>query len=601
MALSESTQLLAATTWITIGAALVVSGAAFVVMRLYVRNVFRESQRSVSLEDNGRAGDQRTQLQATPSGPLEVEVERLNGPPGPLVPRSPTFRHAEGAFRRAACVYALGGTVHVTTTVWLLFQFGVYSLPSSTSRLASAIWHVSVFWSWSIFTMVALALFWGPDRRFRALLVLGYLAALPAMGGLLQLAGTPVLPLLEVGPLLPERRLVLALVETVTGTPVEPAAVTFSPFSQPMMFWALGAAPVLLPAFTFNRFVRGTVGPLFINLALAITVLTFVFLDLCVGTSPGLRLIGYLRPVFGGSTLAILVIVSVMASATVAWLGLLWIGHRYRRFQLSDQTFLFDALWLAVSLWICVYLMGDGERFRYLLGFLPFVCYKAVVGYGLVRLRKREGRRQAARLLYLRVFGSSHRTEKLFDLLAARWRYAGSIQLISATDVARGRFEPDEFLNFLNGRLGDAFVSSDADLRRRLEGLDVRPDPDGRYRVNEFFCHADTWKKTVRRLMAESDLLIMDLREFASERKGAIFELGAILDDVPLAHVVMLIDDTTNEPQLRTTLADLWKGVRPQSPNVGGSARVRIIHFARGYGAVVHRLMQLGDERMAAA
>jgi hypothetical protein len=48
-----------------------------------------------------------------------------------------------------------------------------------------------------------------------------------------------------------------------------------------------------------------------------------------------------------------------------------------------------------------------------------------------------------ARLLFLRVFGSPTRSEKLFDLLAARWRYAGSIELIGATDVARGRFEPD--------------------------------------------------------------------------------------------------------------------------------------------------------------
>ncbi len=167
--------------------------------------------------------------------------------------------------------------------------------------------------------------------------------------------------------------------------------------------------------------------------------------------------------------------------------------------------------------------------------------------------------------------------------------------------MARGRFEPDEFLNFLNGRLGEAFISSDADLRQRLAGLNVRPDPDGRYRVNEFFCHANTWKATVRRLMAESDLLIMDLREFASERKGAVFELGAILDEVPLARVVMLIDETTNEPQLRATLAELWQSVHPQSPNLGGVARVRMIHLARGYGAVVRRLMQLGDERLAAA
>ena len=45
-----------------------------------------------------------------------------------------------------------------------------------------------------------------------------------------------------------------------------------------------------------------------------------------------------------------------------------------------------------------------------------------------------------ARLLFLRVFGSSSLSEKLFDLLAARWRYAGSIHLT-----------PGGFRRFLRG------------------------------------------------------------------------------------------------------------------------------------------------------
>jgi hypothetical protein len=63
----------------------------------------------------------------------------------------------------------------------------------------------------------------------------------------------------------------------------------------------------------------------------------------------------------------------------------------------------------------------------------------------------------------------------------------------SATDVARGRFEPDEFLDFLSGRLANAYISTGVDLDRRLAGLDLRGYPDGRYRVNEFFCRIDTW------------------------------------------------------------------------------------------------------------
>ena len=195
----------------------------------------------------------------------------------------------------------------------------------------------------------------------------------------------------------------------------------------------------------------------------------------------------------------------------------------------------------------------------HLLGLLPFALYKVTVGYGLKRVAARAERLPKSRLLFLRVFGSSSRSEKLLDLLAARWRYAGSIQLISATDVARGRFEPDEFLDFLNGRLASAYISDGADLDRRLARLDLRPDPDGRFRINEFFCRGDTWKQTVTRLMAQSDLVAMDLRAFTSERKGSIFELRALIDEVPLYRVVLLIDQTTDEPFLRQTLADPWR------------------------------------------
>jgi len=79
-----------------------------------------------------------------------------------------------------------------------------------------------------------------------------------------------------------------------------------------------------------------------------------------------------------------------------------------------------------------------------------------------------------------------------------------------------------------------------------------------------------------------------------------MFELSALIDDVPLHRVVLLIDQTTDELLLRQTLADLWRGINPQSPNAcGGIARVRMIDLACGYPAAVRRLMQLGDALIA--
>jgi hypothetical protein len=603
LVLPAARQLFDASFFVFLGAALLLSTAAFVVMRLYMRAVFRESQRSAFPLQPGpdpEDGVARTPLSATDF--LEIQTERPDRAASANGSLSPSFQHAETAFRRAAGVYALGGCVHAATCVGLLFLFGIYSLPTTYSRMTVTACYIGVFWAWSLNTLFALVLFWGPDRRFRLLLILGYAGLLPATGVLLQLAGAPELPFADVGPMLrkDEADLVLSVASNVTGHPVTAEAVTFSPLTQPILFWGMSSAPLVMPlVLFFNRFIRGTVGPLFINIALMMTVSTFMIGDLILLTSPGMWLAVHIKEVFGAATLAALMVLGVTLSAVVAWFGLLWIARRYRLKQLSDQTFLFDALWLAASSWLSVYLMGAGSQFRftYLLGFLPFALYRVTVGYGLKGVAARAARLPKLRMLYLRVFGLSGRSEKLLDFLAARWRYAGSIQLISATDVARGRFEPDEFLDFLNGRLASAYIRDRSDLDRRLTTLDLGPDPDGRFRINEFFCRSDTWKQTVTRLMGQSDLVLMDLRAFASERKGCTFELGALIDEVPLHRVALLIDHTTDESVLRRTLDDRWRMMSPQSPNAhGGTARVRMIDLACGPAAAVQRLMQLGGE-----
>jgi hypothetical protein len=577
--------------WITLGAALLISTAAFVVMVLYERAVYRECRRSGSHPEAG----------PIPEHGLEIRTEKPARPLSPTL-RSPTCQHAKTAFRSAACFYVLGGSLHAATSVALLFVFGIYSLPFTSSQLTVFACYAAVFWSWSLMTIVMLALFCGPDRRLRWLQILGYLGMLPAMGLLLELAGASALPFEDIG-LMPkdEADLLLSFASAVIGQPVNAKALAFSPHLQPIVFWSLSAAPVMIAFLAFNRYIRGTVGPLFINLALMTLLSTFLVNDIVLNTSPGLWFVAQIKRILGPSTYGVLTAISFTLSAVVAWFGLRWIARRYRRRQLSDQTFLFDALWLSVSFWVCVYLFGPDDRFRYLLGLLPFIVYKITVRYGLKGIARRAEPLPKARLLYLRVVGSSSRSEKLFDLLAARWRYAGSIQLLSATDVARTRFEPDEFLDFLNGHLTDTYIGTDADLDRRITEIGcLRPDPDGRYRVNEFFCHVNTWQQTVTRLMAQSDLVAMDLRTFTSEKKGCIFELCTLIDEVPLRRVVLLIDQTTDEPFLRQTLADLWREMNPQSPNaLGGIACVRMIDLACGYPAAVHRLLQIGDELMA--
>ena len=584
--------------WITFGVALAISAAAYFVMLLYVQAVRRESGRPAQVTRPAPGGEKGApRSRSTTIGSVEIQTESPDGARRPGPPQSVTFHHANTAFRRSACFYALGGSVVAATTTGLLFLFGIYSVPSTPSRLTLLACYGGVFWSWSFFTVVALALFCGPDRRLRGLLFFAYLGMLPAMGVLLELAGAPRLPFVNVG-LMPkdEATLTLWFASYITNQPVTADSVTFSPHLQPILFWGLSTAPIVVPFLAFNKFIRGTVGPLFINLVLMTLLLTFFINDLVVYTSPGIWFVIRMKRVCGGATFQILTVISFALSALVVWFWLLWITRRYRHMKLSDQTFLFDALWLSVSICLSVYLFGADKEFVYLLGLLPFLLYKLTVGLGLNPLARRAEPIPKAHLLFLRVFGSSSRSERLFDLLAARWRYAGCIHLISAMDVARARFEPDEFIDFLSGRLGNAYINSDADLDRRLAALRLRPDPDGRYRVNEFFCRSDTWQKTVTRLMAQSDLVVMDLRGLTSERRGSIFELGILIDELPLNRVVLLTDKTTDDLLLRQTLSDLWRNMSARSPNAdGGIGRVRMIDLACGYSFAVRRLFQISD------
>src|SRR5262245_40821882 len=361
-------------------ASFLVSAAAFLVMRFYLRAIFRESQRGASAVKNDArvvAGDEAA-LRSS-SGHLDIEVEQPRGrTAAPL--GSPTFTNAAVAFRRAAGIYLLGGSVHVATSVALLSGL---SQPSFASRLSLLNWYAGRFWAWSFFTLVALALFFGPARRTRALLIAVYVVVLPALGGLLLLAGAPRMSFAEVAAVEPmlnaEASVLFPMAAAATGGPVTPQSVSFSPVSQSILFWALSGAPVFIPLLTFNRFVRGTVGPLFINLALMTLLATLVMNDIWLATPFGIRFVVQLKAAFGDWTLAAMTALSFTLAIVIAVPVVLWIAGRYRRGQLSDQTFLFDALWLSASIWVSVYLMGGPTPFFYLLGLAPFVLYKVVV------------------------------------------------------------------------------------------------------------------------------------------------------------------------------------------------------------------------------
>ena len=128
----------------------------------------------------------------------------------------------------------------------------------------------------------------------------------------------------------------LAYASAVMGQPVDRRHGALLLLLQPLLFWSLAASPLLMLALFFNRFVRGTVGPLFISLALVMVLSTVVIGDVMLQTSPGVWFSSHIKKTFGDSTLAILIAVSVVLSGVLASMGLLWVVRQYRRRHLND-------------------------------------------------------------------------------------------------------------------------------------------------------------------------------------------------------------------------------------------------------------------------
>ncbi|MBK8336864.1 MAG: hypothetical protein IPL03_09810 [Sterolibacteriaceae bacterium] len=149
-------------------------------------------------------------------------------------------------------------------------------------------------------------------------------------------------------------------------------------------------------------------------------------------------------------------------------------------------------------------------------------------------------------LLVLRVFRRDSEVQALFDSVIERWRASGTVSLIAGTDLALNTLEPDELFAYLNGRLRERFIAGPDDLTRQLAAIDALPDPDGRYRVADFYCFDSTWKLALAALVARADVVLMDLRGLVADNRGCLHELGVLALAAHLQRVVLLFDRHTD-------------------------------------------------------
>ncbi len=269
-----------------------------------------------------------------------------------------------------------------------------------------------------------------------------------------------------------------------------------------------------------------------------------------------------------------------------AFFMLSWIGLAYAQKVFSDAQFQVFSWMLAVSgVAMAIETMFQGASLidpsnLQLAGAsaLALLVYWLVTRYGLQPLASNR------RLLVLRVFAQDSRGERLMDELEYRWRFIGPIVLIGGTDMAAHTIDPAKAAAFLRGRLRDSFIADSATLHRRVAALDDQPDPDGRYRVNEYFCFADMWQEAVQRLLQGCDAVVVDLRGFHAERRGTAWELAQLHQCGALARTVFLVDGQTDHGAVHAAL-----GTTPGQPLA--AAHVMAVDRGMNGGALVEALV----------
>lgn len=484
---------------------------------LYRRAVLRGMARIAGVPSAAEA----TLPAPPPEIPLRIVPLEARAAPGP--PPALALESAR-ALRRAATAYGLAGLAYavVLATPWMLFAGDGWSLGR---------------WLWLLVCYV-----------WPATLALGLVAA-ASPGERCRLVGAYAL--------------ILAVVATfvlVRNPGLTPGQLAF--------FWLYANAPATLLLAAFLRRPVRAVGPLVFAFMAAVVTGAFLAVEAARHFEPVLLAMATVGSALGlgaAGTFLLLQLVGILAFGLLGRWLLGWVGERYRSRRTSDESLRLDALWLLFAVAQSFTFAFEGLIWL-LAAPLAFVAYKGVATVALRGLA-RAPEQAACTLLVLRVFALGTRSQRLFDLLTTRWLRSGPITLIAGPDLVTRTAAPHEFLDFVGGRLAHNFVRGEADLARRLAQLEADPDPDGRYRVNELFCHADTWQAGMRALAARSDAILMDLRSFSAGNQGCIYELSHLLDRVDLNRVVFVVDASTDTPLLERTFAALWRRTAADSPN----------------------------------
>ena len=177
------------------------------------------------------------------------------------------------------------------------------------------------------------------------------------------------------------------------------------------------------------------------------------------------------------------------------------------------------------------------------------------------------------RLVLLRVFGSP-----AFDDLVALiqpWRRVGCIEHLEGFDTV-GRSE-NVIAAMDAGDIDRALVKTMPEIQAQFGSALYEPDRDLLFRRHAFQCTNTIWQEAVKMMLDRADAVLMDLSSLSFERQGCAWELGQLLDRVPLSKVTLLVNDNTDMECLREILQTAAQRIPASSPNRNSSAAWQLI------------------------
>ena len=198
----------------------------------------------------------------------------------------------------------------------------------------------------------------------------------------------------------------------------------------------------------------------------------------------------------------------VLASWLVAWWPLKRLGQAlaraYARKQLSELMVMFTSVWAIVLLTEAI-TSASSLGLRGLVMLLPLAWVPLVMAV-VMRWRgpNPAPKHRPPTLLVLRVFQRDAQVQALFDQVIERWCLTGNTVLIAGTDLIDRTLDADDIFTFLDGGLAQRFIATTSDVAPRLAAFDLRPDAEGRYRINECYCHDTTWQNALAALVQRS-------------------------------------------------------------------------------------------------